>query len=259
MKTRVFSLLLLGLGSVAAFAQGTIQVGNGITPNRFPIYGPELYAPDRMVVGNGPLSQPTGTTVFTGGLLSGTRYVIEFWAGPAFATEFDHLTLITSMTFRTGSDPLALPNGITLSTTMAIPGVPAGSQAKLAVRVWDNAYGYGFPYGYMNAWARGQGALFLSAPLGGNPPVGGPITPPAWVGQSFSISIIPEPSSLALAGLSAASLLLFRRQKHLTVTNAAPASWSAAALCRFSILGARRESGGGLSQSKTSQNFLTGF
>jgi len=195
---------LLAVAAVASFAQGTIATGNGITTTRFPIYGPQAADGSVSVVGNGPLSAPTGSTVFTGGLLSGTRYVIEFWAGPASATDFSGLTLITSTTFRTAANAAALPNGITLSTTGVIPGVPADAQAKLAVRVYDSLSGNSFA----NAAVRGQGALFLSAPLGG-----GVTTPPNWIGQSFSLTAVPEPTSMALAGIGAASLLIFRRRK----------------------------------------------
>jgi len=199
---------LLAVASIAAFAQGSISVGNGITATRFPIYGPQVSDPTVQVVGNGNFSAPTGSTVFTGGLLSGTRYVIEFWAGPASATDFSGLTLITSTTFRTAANAAALPNGITQTILGTVPGVPADAQAKLGVRVWDTQSVVGGT-GYAFATVRGQSpALFLSAPLGG-----GLTTPPNWVGQSFSLVAVPEPSSMALAGLGAASLLIFRRRK----------------------------------------------
>lgn len=197
---------LLAVAAVASFAQGTIATGNGITTTRFPIYGPQVADPSTQVVGSSALSAPTGSTVYTGGLLSGTRYAIEFWAGPASATDFGQLSLITTTTFRTGATATALPNGITLSTTGVVPGVAADQQAKLGVRVWDTLSGAT----YATATVRGQGALFLSAPLGG-----GVTTPPNWVGQSFSLTstVVPEPTSMALAGIGAASLLIFRRRK----------------------------------------------
>ncbi|MEK7781754.1 MAG: PEP-CTERM sorting domain-containing protein [Verrucomicrobiota bacterium] len=196
---------LLAMVAVASFGQGLISIGNGITATRFPIYGPQLADPSVQVVGNGPLSAPTGSTVFTGGLLSGTRYAIEFWAGPASATDFSGLTLITTTTFRTGATATALPNGITTAIGGSVPGVGADQQARLGVRVWDTLSGAT----YANAGVRGQSpTLFLSAPLGG-----GLTTPPNWVGQSFSLTAVPEPSSMALAGIGAAALMIFRRRK----------------------------------------------
>lgn len=200
---------LLAVASVAAFAQGAINVGNGITATRFPIYGPQVGSEGVMTVGNGNLSAPTGSTVFTGGLLSGTRYAIEFWAGPASATDFSGLTLITTTTFRTAATATALPNGITQTVTANIPGVAAGLSAKLAVRVWDTQSGATFA----NAGVAGQSSLFLSGPLGGVDGGGNLVLNPNWIGQSFSLVAVPEPTSMALAGLGAASLLIFRRRK----------------------------------------------
>ena len=82
---------------------------------------------------------------------------------------------------------------------------PADGLAKLGVRVWDTLSGSS----YAIAGVRGQSpTLFQSAGLGG-----GLTTPPNWVGQSFSLVVVPEPSSMALAGIGAASLLIFRRRK----------------------------------------------
>ena len=201
---------ILAMATVASFGQGQIVAGNGITATRFPIYGLQVGSETVQTVGNGSLSAPTGSTAFTGGLLSGTRYIIEYWAGPASATDFSGLSLITSTTFRTAAVAANLPNGISASFSGAVvPGVLAGESAKLAVRVWDSLNATG----YADSGARGLGALFLSSPLGGNPAVGAPITAPNWVGQSFSIALVPEPSSMALAGIGAASLLIFRRRK----------------------------------------------
>ena len=177
---------------------GTISVGNGITSTRFPIYGPEIgegYV--HQVVGNGPLSAPTGSTVYTGALLSGSRYAIEFWAGPSTATDFTGLSLITSTTFRTGATATALPNGITTTILGTIPNVPADGLAKLGVRVWDTQSGASYDF----ASVRGQSpTLSLSGPLGG-----GLTTPPNWVGESFSLyCVCPEPSVAGLMALGMA-------------------------------------------------------
>ena len=205
MKKPLFISTLM-LAAIGSFAQGTISVGNGITATRFPIYGPQVGSELTQVVGNGPLSTPPGTNVYTGALLSGSRWRIEFWAGPSTATDFSGLTLITSTTFRTAANPNALPNGITTTIFGTIPNVPADGLAKLGVRVWDTQSGASYDL----AAVRGQSpSLSLSAGLGG-----GLTTPPNWVGQSFSlVSAVPEPSSMALAGIGAASLLIFRRRK----------------------------------------------
>jgi len=202
---------LLAMATVASFAQGTISVGNGITATRFPIYGPQVGSETVQTFGSSSLSAPTGSTVYTGGLLSGTRYAIEFWAGPSTATDFSGLTLITTTTFRTAANAAALPNGITTTILGTIGNVPADGLAKLGVRAWDTLSGPNplVPVDWANAGVRGQSpSLSLSAGLGG-----GLTTPPNWVGQSFSLVAVPEPSSMALAGIGAASLLIFRRRK----------------------------------------------
>ncbi|MEK7781756.1 MAG: PEP-CTERM sorting domain-containing protein [Verrucomicrobiota bacterium] len=209
MKLRIWGVIFFCMvfAVPGAFAQGTIHVGNGIIGTRFPIYNAETTG--GYVTGNSALSQPPGTNVYSGGLLSGTRYKIEFWAGPASAVDYSGLSLLTTMTFRTGANPAFLPNGITDTVSnMPVPGVLAGSQVKLGVRVWDTFSGAT----YSTAGLRGQGLLFLSAPLGGTPPVGVQILSPNWIGQSFAFPL-PEPTSLALAGLGAATLLIFRRRK----------------------------------------------
>lgn len=208
MKTSI--LLSLGgfaLSAAVVFGQGTINVGNGITATRFPIYNlPTSGFPES---GNGALSAPTGTTVYTGGLLSGTRYAIEFWAGPASAVDFSGLTLITTMTFRTGASATALPNGITLTiNNVPIPGVAPGQQAKLAVRAWDTWSSLS----YANAFPRRQGGLFLSAPLGGNT-TPNPTLSPNWIGESFAFPPTPEPSSAALVLCGAIAVAVTRLRK----------------------------------------------
>ena len=47
--------------------------------------------------------------------------------------------------------------------------------------------------------------------------------------------------------------------KNLKQPNCAPASWIAAALCRYCVIGLRWKSGIGLPQSKTSRRFPAGF
>jgi len=215
MKPRFLTLIFLwSIAFADTYAQGTINVGNGITATRFPIYGPDYTLNWGSVTGNSALSQPTGSTVYGGQLLSGTRYAIEFWAGPASAVDFSGLTLITTMTFRTGANPNLLPNGLTVTTNLSVPGVLPGQQAKLAVRAWDASESLV----YEGASTIGSGRLFLSTPLGGIAPDGNYL-PANWVGESFSLISppfppqTPEPSTLALAGLGAAALLIFRRWK----------------------------------------------
>lgn len=211
MKTALhFALSVLAFSAVAAFGQGTINVGNGITATRFPIYGVDSIDPPfgSVVRGNSALSNPVGTNIYYGGLLQGTRYAIEFWAGPASATQFSEMTLLTTMTFRTATAN-ALPAGLTATVNLPVPGVLPGSQAKLAVRAWDTFSGSS----YAAAFYRAQGDLYLSGPLSGTAPNGDMYIGTNWKGESFNIFGVPEPSSLALVCLCATATLIFHRRK----------------------------------------------
>jgi hypothetical protein len=97
--------------------------------------------------------------------------------------------------------------------TLTIPTTVAGGGAALVVRGWTGA---------SLTWAgidpltdqAGYSSIFTLAATG-NPTTVPPGTPasinPAFTG--LTVVPIPEPSSMVLAGLGAASLLLFRRRK----------------------------------------------
>src|SRR5437867_4111555 len=194
--------LLFLLAVVAARAQGTIDFGNN-DPAAFraPIYGPEPSNPTVSLTGQSPVGTPSGTTVYGGPLLQGTRYVMALYAGPASVADPALLTFITSQTFRTATGNV-LPAGlISTITDVPIPGVPTGVQAKFQIRAWDVLSGAD----YDSASIRGASALVLSAPLGPSPT--GPVLVPDSIGwTSFNIFEIPEPSTFALAGLGAIAL-----------------------------------------------------
>lgn len=201
--------------AVSAFAQGTLNVGNSSSGFRSPIYGLQVGAPTQSLTGPATLSTPAGTTAYTGPLLAGASYTFAVYAGAASLNAPEALSLLASTTFRTSSGPGALPAGlITTLTDVIVPGIAAGQQARLEVRVWDNTGGI---TSLEAAWAAGLGGgrsgLFLSAPLGGTT-TGGPVLTPSMTGwNSFNIYTVPEPSTFVLAGLGAVSLLIFRSRK----------------------------------------------
>jgi len=97
--------------------------------------------------------------------------------------------------------------------TLTVPTPVPGGGAALVVRGWT---------GGSLTWAGrdlvtgqdGYSSIFTLAALG-NPTTVPPGTPasinPAFTG--LTLAPVPEPSSMVLAGLGAASLLLFRRRK----------------------------------------------
>ena len=101
------------------------------------------------------------------------------------------------------------PSGL----SYVIPGVAANAQASLHLQFWvgtDTTY----------AAAAAGGKLVADSPIYTNPTGGGgtpaSIPPSAMAGMPnltlAPVGVIPEPSTLALAGLGAAALLMYRRR-----------------------------------------------
>jgi hypothetical protein len=88
------------------------------------------------------------------------------------------------------------------ATTVTVTGAAGGSTPWFYVRGTDGGL------------YAGQSAAFQSAALG-NPSAQPPTTAPTLDGWNTPVTLtpIPEPSTIALAGLGVASLLIFRRRK----------------------------------------------
>lgn len=86
-----------------------------------------------------------------------------------------------------------------------------GGSASLMVIVWNSALSSDPFSEAARAGLWGRSAVFAyTTPSGGTP------APAEYLMNnltSFTVGIVPEPSSMALAGLGAASLLIFRRRK----------------------------------------------
>jgi len=216
MKKTLLTLALLAM-AVSIHAQGTLQVGNNFTGAfRAPIYGLDSADPTASQSGQTATGLPTGTTTYTGPLLQGAGYTFALFAGPAGTAE-GALQLVTTTTFRTATGNVS-PAGLINTVTVPINGVAPGATAALQVRVWDNRTGAIGTWAAAladNSVARGQSAVFASAPLGGiADPNSPPITPPQMTGwTSFNVHTqVPEPSVIALGALGLGALLLRRRK-----------------------------------------------
>jgi hypothetical protein len=216
MKKLAFVCIVI-LCARAVMAQGFIDWGTGFTGLfRAPIYNVDPANPNVSTSGQSALGVPAGGTVYGGLLLQGTGYTFAFFAGPSLINDPNALALIVSTTFRTANGNI-LPAGLVSGNTAQIPGVLPGQTAKFQMRVWDNQGGT------LTTWAQalaagtamGTSALVTSGPLGGiDPNTGGIVANPQTVGwTSFNIAVVPEPTSLALAGLGAVALLSMRRRK----------------------------------------------
>lgn len=205
MKKTLVTIAVAAL-TVSSFAQGTLNIVNNVTGLfRAQIYGPQAGDSTQQLSGNSTAGIPAGSTVYTGPLLQGTGFSVAIYYGAATVADPNALTLLATSTFRTGS-AAGLFNSL---NGFVVPNIAAGEQAKLQVRVWDVASGSD----YATASVRGQSAMFTSGALGGIG-TGGPVLTPDMTGwTSFNIYAVPEPSTFVLAGLGAASLLIFRRRK----------------------------------------------
>jgi len=106
---------------------------------------------------------------------------------------------------------------------LSVAGAPAGSTRAILVRGWSTGLGANYSSALVNynlglGGFLGESAIGANFILGGFDGVGTIPTLPAFganqiaTGFALTYSPVPEPSSMALAGLGAASLLIFRRR-----------------------------------------------
>jgi len=201
--------------AASVFAQGTVVMGN-----RFGNSTSYIYRGGGQRLGNGTGDIPAGTTDWTGYTRIGAGGTAE--AGAFLATllsasgqnvpEGSLVSATMTTTFRTGSASGNLPANLTATLGNVAKDAPF---ATLELVAWDNSSGlYSTWAQASSAWAAGLIAAGRSNPIN-LASIGGDFnTPPNTVGfQSFSVYLVPEPTTFALAGMGAAALLIFRRRK----------------------------------------------
>jgi hypothetical protein len=128
------------------------------------------------------------------GNTAGTSVMVELWGGASVGS----LSLLAT-------GPI-VANGLFALGTVSIPGVAAGADATIQIRAWDSAKGAT----YAASLQKGSSVTF-TATTGG---VGSPPSTPGALGNfaSFAIVTVPEPATLALAGIGGLGLLALRRK-----------------------------------------------
>jgi len=217
--------------AASVFAQGTIYLGNRFTTA--PAQTTHIYAPLNItdtvgVIGLAANDTPAGGTTdfggraFIGATLNGqygaatTR--AQFIAAVGANQPVESLQPVGQWTtFRSGGGA-----GFLAQITSTLSGTGFGEAAAgpftFSIVAWDNFTG-DYPTWELAkpAWEAGLIAAGMMDPFQVNSLGGGTVFPvqATQAGQvltSFNLYFIPEPSSMVLAGLGAAALLIFRRR-----------------------------------------------
>jgi len=212
---KVLALAVLAALTLSAFGQGQIVFNNRVTT-----VTPNVSAPIFMADGTTAIAGAAARAALLGGALGLAGAVIPA-SGDVMAASAGTLSLLQSpsttatwATFRTGT----LAGFVAVGTDSARnSGLAYGSQGLFQVVAWTGAYDTWTAA--FDAWKAGTAGVMIGAsnpltrPVSLNPT---DLDVPTLQGlESFRLVapvIVPEPTSLALAGLGAAALLIFRRR-----------------------------------------------
>jgi len=190
---KLAAILCLSALTTGAFAQGLVTMGNG--PTTLISFG---------AVGNtAPLTSGNAGTYYFGLLTQAT-------AGGAYAFAGVYGTNSASA-------------GRISAYTTTVTGWAPGQALNYEVAGWSASLGATWSPGWLTGNFGGKSGFFtVSGPANGTAGGGSPVPAPAWLlfgGSGLSgfnlapTGAVPEPTSMALAGLGAAALLIFRRRK----------------------------------------------
>jgi hypothetical protein len=194
---KLITTALLSLAAVSSWAQGTVDFRNGGTITF-------ATAADRAVYLGAVGGQKLVGTNYAVGLwfVSGTdgRPLVDFGGTKAGPNALMRNVLPTAATAGIWSIPAS-------AAIVTLPNIPIGGASMLQVRAWDNLKYADF------AAALAAGEYGVSVPFAYTPPAAG--SPPAayYMENMRAFAVVPEPSTIALGILGAASLLFLRRRK----------------------------------------------
>jgi hypothetical protein len=221
MKKLILTAVTLA-SATTVFAQGTVTFSTRDANGSSHIWigGPT------QIIGRGITDNPTGAMDYAalgahligtvsaggGGLFEAQHWFSQLLGAPGAGQPESGLIPSSSppTTFRTGS-----ASGQVALTTATFNNIqPDAPNGTFQMVVWDNSSGLYPTWGSAStAWQAGlifagRGNVFSLTSIGGNLTVPPSIEPFA---MSFNI-VVPEPSTVALLGLGAAGILIFRRK-----------------------------------------------
>jgi hypothetical protein len=210
---KLIAVCLLGLSAASVWAQGQVNFLNGgatfaTTANRYVYFGavgPGAVLPSfPNFLGSADPNRVTGTTWVAGlwylaGANRGQEIGTAAQAGRTFAFR-------AATTLEQNRGTWVVPIGA--NSLFDLAGVNFGSGATLQVRVWDGAKYTSFDAALAaNEYGRSDAFNY-------NAPVQGELNPNAYLMDNLrAFAVIPEPSTIVLGLLGAASLLALRRRK----------------------------------------------
>jgi hypothetical protein len=204
---KLIAIAVLGLAAVTSWAQGTVDFRNGgitfkTVANRYVYFG---------AVGPGA-GTPTPGSADPNRVL-GTAYVAGLWYVKG-ADQGGQITTARAVgrTFTFRAAPSAATQGTWIlaqgtSSIFTFDDVAPGAAATLQVRAWDSV-----KYATFEA-ALAANEYGASAPFNYTVPAAGSASDAYYMDAMRAFAIVPEPSTIALGILGAASLLFLRRRK----------------------------------------------
>lgn len=200
MKKLLLVIPALAVASMAAFGQGTVSFDNrtgvGLLPSNV----------DRWVRFDSSIDAGYGTNGGPVGNLAGAAYRAQLYVGASTASAGSLVAVTAAPAVFRSSTSTGV--GTWIGGTRTLDGFNPGDTVNLQVRVWDLNFGSTFETA--TGGFSGVSAMFSylvpSATASPDQYLMGNF-------QSFTITGVPEPTTMALAGLGAAALLIFRRRK----------------------------------------------
>lgn len=234
MKKTITAVALL-VGAVSGYSQGEINFSGNETGFKQVIYTANTLDTVTSVSYGGYTVQerqgstaaapetPTGSTVYSGSLITGTGYDAELLGAAGANDSLSSLLplLNTSsgaaiLNFFTGGAPAGTIQGI---TPVVVPNLPSGGSATIAIAAWNNEGGTVNSLAAAQAYAQANSVnIWGISPLANISTTVSPNQPAAMstasdLNLSFSLgTATPEPSTIAL-GVMGVSAFLFRRRK----------------------------------------------